>query len=340
LGSKTGAIAQSAHFSADHENCLYLCVGGAENVVTRPILWVPHLPTARGNLVPEAGGVPIFLPRIETVPNMNCRRMWLAGLCGVLSLLPCANTARAGGLRKPDPATILPLPQIPPQHRESVAEVIRENTFHRQGAPETFPCHPKIYLHLLNEPAVTLALWQDLSSTPARLRQIGPNRYEGTDGAGTTATWEFVLRSPRLHVLLCDLQYTSPRGNARLEGRIVLIVRSGFYKEVNGDPWVQHDVEAFVKVDSRGWKAMAVPVRPLIEKLLQDQVQEAGWFVSLMGRLVQIYPDWAAQTAGRETHIPAETIRNFQGIVVQTRKAGAFTGRPTLADSGAETVRK
>ncbi len=221
-----------------------------------------------------------------------------------------------------------------------MAEVIRDSTFHRQGAPETFPCHPKVYLNLLNEPAVTLGLWQDLSATPAKLRQIGPNRYQGTDGAGTTATWEFVLRSPRLHVLLCDLDYVTPRGNAKLAGRIVLIVRSGFYKEVNGDPWVQHDIEAFAKVDSRGWKTVAVTLRPLIEKLLQDQVQEAGWFVSLMGRLVQIYPDWASQTVGKQTNVPAETIRNFQSVVTQTRKPGAFTGRPTLADSGAVTTQK
>ena len=218
--------------------------------------------------------------------------------------------------------------------------MIRDHTFHRQGNPETFPCHPRVYLSLLNEPSLTLALWQDLSPTPAKLKQVTPGRYEGTDGAGTTATWEYVVRSPRLHVLLCDLEYLTPRGNARLQGRIVLIVRSGFYKEVNGDPWIQHDVEAFVKIDSRGWKAAAATFRPLIEKLLEDQVQEAGWFVSLMGRLVQMYPDWATQTASKQGQIPPETLRNFQILVAQTRKSGASTGRPTMADSGATPTRR
>ena len=109
-----------------------------------------------------------------------------------------------------------------------------------------------------------------------RLKQVGPDRYEGTDGAGASAVWEFVHRSPKLHVLLCNLSYTTPRGDARLDARIVLLVHSGFYREVNGEPWVQHDVEAFVKVDSKGWKAVARTVRPVIEKLLEDQVREAG----------------------------------------------------------------
>src|SRR5215212_4434111 len=91
-----------------------------------------------------------------------------------------------GGTRHPDPAQVVPLDQIAPPYRESVAEVIRDHSFHRQGAPDTFACHPQVYLSLLNEPALTLALWQDLSATPARLRQVGPHRYEGTDGSGTT----------------------------------------------------------------------------------------------------------------------------------------------------------
>ena len=62
----------------------------------------------------------------------------------------------------------------------------------------------------------------------------------------------------------------SPRGSAHLEGRIVLVVHSGFYREVNGDPWIQHDVEAFVKIDSKGWKLVAKTFRPLLEKLLQE----------------------------------------------------------------------
>ena len=192
----------------------------------------------------------------------------------------------------------VPLDQIGPEHREVVAEVIRDHTIHRKGTPDTFPCQSSIYLNLLDEPAITLALWQDLADSPVRLRQLGAGRYEGTDGNGASATWEFVLRTPTLHVLLSHLDYTSPRGNAHLQGRIVLIVRSGFFRESSGDPVVRHDVEAFVKVDSKGWKTLARTVRPVLEKVLEDQVQEAGLFVSLMGRLVETYPNWGVPGGG------------------------------------------
>lgn len=249
---------------------------------------------------------------------------------GVLGVGPEGLTRVWASPHGVDPAQVVPLDQIAPGRRESVAEVIRDYSFHQQGAPETFPCNANIYLSLLNEPALTLALWKDLSPHPARLQQVGPGRYLGTDGAGTTATWEYVLRSARLHVLLCDLDYLSPHGNAHLQGRIVLVVRSGFFREVNGDPWVQHEVEAFVKIDSKGWRAVARTVRPLIEKVLEDQVQEAGWFVSLMGRLVENYPTWACSVTRRQQQIPAEVRQVFAEVVQKNHKPNASAGRPQV----------
>jgi hypothetical protein len=248
-----------------------------------------------------------------------------------LGMLSVAAAAAPGGTD--DAAQILPLAEIAAPARDSVAEVIRENTFHHRGEPETFPCHSRVYLSLLNEPALTLALWKDLSASPVRLQQVGPNLYHGFDGNGAAGTWEFVYRSPKLHVLLCNLQYNSPRGSAHLEGRIVLIVHSGFYREVNGEPWVQHDVEAYVKIDSKGWKLVARTFRPLLEKLLQDQVREAGWFVSLMGRLVAMYPNWACQVTLNQPEINQDVRERFRDVVVQTRRPGAFSGRPALVEN-------
>ncbi|MFO0958155.1 MAG: hypothetical protein U0800_12130 [Isosphaeraceae bacterium] len=259
------------------------------------------------------------------------------GTFAAWALLAGAGVALAGD-RHPDPASIIPMDQVAPERRDEVAEVIRENTFTKRGETDTFPCNPKVYLALLNEPAITLALWQDLSSTPAKLQQIGPNLYQGSDGNGTTATWEYVLRSPRLHVMYCDLDYTGPRGNAKLKGRIVMVVRTGYFKEVNGEPWVQHDVEAFVKIDSKGWRAAAATVRPILERVLAEQVEEAGWFVSLMGRLVDTYPDWAAQTTLKQGQIPLSSRMQFRDLVVQVRKPNASRGRPTVADAVSTTA--
>ncbi|MEJ7639209.1 MAG: hypothetical protein WKF75_14860 [Singulisphaera sp.] len=43
-----------------------------------------------------------------------------------------AREAR-GGTRRVEPSQVLPLDQVAPQHRESVAEIVRDHTFHRKG---------------------------------------------------------------------------------------------------------------------------------------------------------------------------------------------------------------
>lgn len=260
------------------------------------------------------------------------------GLLTVLLLTLGAGGVRAGS-KAADPAQVVPLDRIAPALRESVAEVIADPTLHRQGAPDTFPCNPRVYMALLYEPAVTLALWQDLAASPARLRQVGPGRYEGTDGAGTTASWEYAYRSPRLNVMLCELEHLTPRGNGRVNGRIVLVVRTAYFRETNGEPWIRHEVEAFVKVDTRGWKAVAKTMRPLIEKLLDEQVQEAGLFVSLMGRLVVMYPNWASDVSMRQDHIPLDARTTFRDLVMQARRPDASPGRPQVADNSTTTRR-
>jgi hypothetical protein len=264
-------------------------------------------------------------------------RVRLALVLVVLLMGPCPRSWAGLGHRV-DPAQVLPLDKLPPEYREGVAEVIRDHTFHHQGEAETFPCNPGLYLTLVNEPVLTFSLWKDLATSPVQLRKLGANRYQGEDGAGTTATWDFVLRSSRLHVLLASLNYVSPHGSAQIQARIVLIVHTGYFREVNNVPYIQHDIEAFVKVDSKGWKTLARTVRPLIDHLLEEQVREAGQFVSLMSRLVVTYPNWATEVAQGQPAIDADTSARFREIVAQNRKPGASSGRPVVvADSGART---
>lgn len=253
----------------------------------------------------------------------------LAAILGLVN-----QPARAGlGGRHIEPEQVVPLNQLGAEHREIVAEVIRDHTFHHQGAPDTFPCQGNLYLSLVGEPLVPLSLWKDLSDSPVQLHKVGPNRYEGSDGSGSTATWEFALRTPRLHVLLAYFNYVSPRGTARIDARIVLVVRASYVQDSNKEPFIQHNVEAFVKVDSKGWKTLARTVRPLIERVLEEQVREAGDFISLMSRLVVTYPNWACQVVANHPTIDAATKQRFREVVAQNRKPGASSGRPVVAQN-------
>lgn len=251
----------------------------------------------------------------------------------VAAALTLASGTALAGLRHIDPAEVLPMAQIAPEQRESVAEVIRDHTFHRQSEPDTFPCSPQVYLTLLDEPALTLALWKDLSDSTIVLRPVGPGRYQGTNGAGASAVGQYIIRTPQLHVLLASFDAFSPKGNLRLEGRVLLIVRTGFFRGVRNESWIRHEVEAFVKIDSRGWKGLARTMRPIVERYLEDQVQEAGWFVSLMGRLVELYPDWAGEVVATKAPLDPQHRQAVLRLVQDARRPDAIPGRPALAEN-------
>jgi len=263
------------------------------------------------------------------------------GLCLVLALsISAAGPAMAAGFgrAKPDPARIVPLDQIAPEYREPISEVIRDYTFHRQGATEAFPCDSNLYMSLVNEPAITLGLWKDLAESPIRIKRLTADRYIGEDGSGSAATWDFVLRTPNLHVLIAKVSYISPRGNAQIDARIVLLLHTGYYREVNGEPYIQHDIEAFVKVDSKGWKTLARTFRPVIEGVLEDQVKEAGQFISLMSRLVVMYPNWATSVAMRQVEADEKSRLRFREIVAENRRPEASDGRPVVMADRMETA--
>lgn len=254
------------------------------------------------------------------------------GLILTLSIgLTHAATGAGIGWSRTEPSQVVPLEQIPVEFRDSISEVIRDHTFHRRGDAEAFPCDPSLYLSLVNEPAITLALWKDLADNPVRIKRTGPDSYTGEDGSGSSAAWQYVLRTPKIHVVLANLAYVGgARGSTRIDARVVLILRAGYYREVSKEPYIQHDVEAFVKVDSKGWKTLARTFRPVVERLLDDQVKEAGQFISLMTRLVVSYPNWATEIANREPEATPETRAQFRTFVAQNRRSDASEGRPVV----------
>src|SRR5690606_6695180 len=79
----------------------------------------------------------------------TCRRA--SGVLLAIGLLAASVPPPAwAGSRHLDPDQVVPMAQVPPQHREAVADLIRDPTLHQKGQADTFPCNPKVYLNLVN----------------------------------------------------------------------------------------------------------------------------------------------------------------------------------------------
>ena len=277
-----------------------------------------------GSREPRRAGV------TTTAWGMGGRGLLILGLgtllAGALPSFARANSASASDVE----ATLAGLPwaSIAPEWRDGLVEVMRSAHFHRRSPAELFECNPRLYLALVNEPILTLGLWRDLGGTRAWLQRTGPTRFQGDDGQGTTAVWDYVLATPTLHILHSRLNHVGPNEAVKLDARVVLILRTEYLRDAAQRDHVRHDVEVFVKIDSRGWKAIARIARPIIEGLLNDQVQEAGWFVSVLGRLIERHPDWAQAAIMKQTDLPLSVRYQIASLVEIHRKPQAQPGRP------------
>ncbi|ADV64069.1 hypothetical protein Isop_3512 [Isosphaera pallida ATCC 43644] len=281
-------------------------------------------------LQPVGSRGPRLVGAKSTVWRRGCRS-WLAVclatmLVGGIPSLAWANAAKSFDVE----ATLASLPwaSIAPEWRDGLIEVMRSAHFHRRSPAELFECDPRLYLALVNEPVLTLGLWRDLGGTQAWLRRIGPARFQGNDGQGTTAVWDYVLATPNLHILHSHLNHVGPNEAVKLDARVVLILRTEYLRDAAQRDHIRHDVEVFVKIDSRGWKAIARVARPIIEGLLNDQVQEAGWFISVLGRLIERHPDWAQAAIMKQTDLPLAARHQIASLIQTNRKPQAQPGRP------------
>ena len=73
----------------------------------------------------------------------------------------------------------------------------------------------------------------------------------------------------------------------------------------------------------------------MVERILEEQVKEAGFFISLMSRLVQTYPNWASQVVSRH---PGDR-RGDQAAVLHGRRAEPPPGRVDRSAGRHEQVR-
>ena len=78
--------------------------------------------------------------------SLATRRKGATLVFGIVGLLAAIAPPKASpaGTRSLDPASVVPLDKIPVQHRESVAEIIRDHTMHRKAPADTFPCNSKV----------------------------------------------------------------------------------------------------------------------------------------------------------------------------------------------------
>lgn len=257
------------------------------------------------------------------------KRRWSLTLAIALALLATASWARADDLnagtssrseRKKALASI-PLSKLSPADRAKVKEVLGDISIYRRLPVEVVPCDPEFFLFLVNRPDAVVSIWEALGLSDVRVEQVGKNTYKADDGHGTTANVEYLYRSHDCHLVLAEGHYQGPLFKRNVSGRCLMMLRSGYVRETDGNYYVTNRMDVFCNLDNLGIEVIAKTVNPVMGKVIDRNFTEISMFVAGLNRKAGHDPVWCREMAEKLVDVHPAVRDEFTRITTKLAQA-------------------
>lgn len=240
-----------------------------------------------------------------------------AGLCGENPFRP--STSRAA---REDALATIPREKLTHEQLQMVDNLVANVSIFRRLPTQVIECDPQIYQYVMEHPEIVANIWQLLGIEKVVVKPIGPNLYEAADGAGTKGTLHFLYRSHDLHVIYAEGAYDGPMFTQQVTGGCLLILKTGYQREVDGKYYITSRVDTFIRLDNVGLEFLAKTFQPLVGRVVDYNFIATGSFVESLSRTAEMNPAGMQRLAARLQHIdPA--VRDEFVLVTQEVAARA-----------------
>jgi hypothetical protein len=209
---------------------------------------------------------------------------------------------------------LIPWNELSQASRSLIEDVVNNPTVFHRSQSEVFECTPDVYLLLLHQPVLTMELWKSLGLCGANLEEVAPDHFRGSDARACKGSWQFVYKSPELHVIYCEGEYRGPLLATTLETRSVLVLRTVFIEE-RGKTYVKHQIDGYVRAEAGTLKTAARVLRPVFQRSVEATMQEVLWFVSLMCRYSVYDPHTIAQATAHADRVSDSVKTSMQSAL-------------------------
>jgi hypothetical protein len=158
----------------------------------------------------------------------------------------------------------IPFQGLTPEARKKISHVVTKPTMFRRMPVNVIDCDPKLHRFLIRYPEVVVNIWQLMGITKVAATRLGPYTLETTDGVGTRSRVELVYGTNDTHLIYCEGDYEGPLFHNRLNGRCVLLLKSGYTDTEDGRTLVSNRLDVFLQVDHLGVEALTKTLHPLL----------------------------------------------------------------------------
>lgn len=263
--------------------------------------------------------------RARAVPIAALLGMIVGVLCGTATspeTLAGENPYRPSTSRasREDALATIPRNRLNAEQLQMVDNLVAKTSIFRRLPTQVIECDPQIYQYVMEHPEIVANIWQLLGIEKVVLRPIAPDVYEAEDGAGTKGMLHFLFRSPELHVIYAEGSYNGPMFTQNVTGGCLLILKTGYQREVDGKYYITSRVDTFIRLDNVGLEFLAKTFQPLVGRVVDYNFIATGAFVESLSHTAERNPAGMQRLAAKLEHVEPQVRDEFVAV---TREVAA-----------------
>lgn len=203
----------------------------------------------------------------------------------------------------------IPWDELSNASKAKIKSVVQQHSLFRRMPTQAVYCDPEIFQYLLEHPDLVVGFWEQLGVTQISLRQIKDDRYLMKESTGTVANVEVVHRGENMCIVYAKGQYRGPFLARSIDGESVLILRTRYGTDTDGEPYVVCRLDAFMKIDNLGADLLAKLFSTSLGKIADGNFEQTVAFVGQVSDAASVNGG-SVQRICRQTKGVREEVRN------------------------------
>lgn len=197
---------------------------------------------------------------------------------------------------------------IPYQHlgqdaRTKIDGVLADTTIFRRLPVQVIQCDPDMYLFLVEHPDVVVNIWEVFGVTQLAVREVARDTFRIADEDGTTGTMELLYADHDTHIYYADGSSEGPVRARPIRGRVLVVLKSAYVQETDGQYYVTCRLDAFLQVDRAGLEFVTKTLQPIVGHVADVNFSQTAGFVGSLSRTAANNPAGVARLAAKLTEV-------------------------------------
>jgi hypothetical protein len=160
-----------------------------------------------------------------------------------------------------------------------------------------------------------------------QMRQIGDKRYTLSEPDGATVSLEFVHQSHDTHVIYGEGTYRGPLLARPVNGRGVLVLKTGYVRETNGRYYVTSRLDSFISVEPIGAELLTKTVSPLLGHTADTNFVLSAAFLGSLSRTAEVNSRGIRALAVRLDRVQPEVRSQLAVLAEEVNEKAAVASR-------------